>query len=190
MQLTAAARTHLALRLDHHLLMWQVIELLVAAGAALPRSGGLARRISLLGFRPGFWSGRLQLLERQRQLVVRNAFGLAAELCALELGDDVLEFRIEAFQKRIALNELLTLGTLGQYQRAQSADVVRQSVGNRYHGASKYRFPGAFQRRLCTRVVVSQGCRGGAPPGHRTPRGRAGQPGACEIYSGHCAALG
>jgi hypothetical protein len=145
MQLAAAARTRLAFRLDHHLLMRQMIELLVAAGAALPRAGGLALRIGLLGFSLGLGGGRLQFIERQRQLVVRDAFGLAAEVRALHLGDDVLELCVEAFQVRNAFGELLALGTLGQSlgtlsqdQRAQGADVIRQSGGRRDHGASKH----------------------------------------------------
>src|SRR6202008_1126736 len=38
MQLAPAARTRLALRLDHHLLMWQMIELLLARWGGPPSS--------------------------------------------------------------------------------------------------------------------------------------------------------
>jgi|KBSSwiStaDraftv2_1062776.scaffolds.fasta_scaffold91140_4 hypothetical protein len=106
MQLTAAARADLALRLDHHLLMRQMIELLVAAGTALPRRGGLPFRVRLLCFCLGLGDGRLQLVEGERQLVVGDALGLAAEVRAAELGDDVLELRVEALQDRIGLSEL------------------------------------------------------------------------------------
>ena len=71
-------------------------------------------------------------------------------LRAPELGDDVFELRVEAFQDRNALSELLALGTLSQDQRAQGADIIRQSVGSRCHGASKHRFRSVFQRRLGT----------------------------------------
>ena len=47
-----------------------MIELLVAAGTALPRGGGLACQIGLLGLGIDLGGGRLQLVERQRQLVV------------------------------------------------------------------------------------------------------------------------
>jgi hypothetical protein len=40
-QVAAAARAGLAQRLDHHLLVRQMIELLVAASPALPRGSGL-----------------------------------------------------------------------------------------------------------------------------------------------------
>jgi hypothetical protein len=40
------------------------------------------------------------------------------------------------------VRELIALGTLGQDQRAQGADVIRwrQSIGRRRHGARKRRF--------------------------------------------------
>jgi hypothetical protein len=96
-QLAAATRADLALRLDHHLLVRQLIELLVATGTALPR-GGLAFRVRLLGV--GLGSGRLKLIEGERQLVVADALGPAAELRAFELGDDVRELAGEALPRR------------------------------------------------------------------------------------------
>jgi hypothetical protein len=93
--------------------------------AALPHRGGLARRIDLLGFGLDLGGRSLQLVEGERQLAVGDALRLAAEVRALELGDDVRELAGEALQDRIALSELCTalrklraLGTLGGSARA------------------------------------------------------------------------
>ena len=74
---------------------------------------------------------------------------LTPEVRALEFGDDVIELRGEALQDRIALGELRAIGhgcrmrcALGQDQRAQRADVVRQrwpqSVGRGRHGSEEH----------------------------------------------------
>ena len=83
-QLAAAARAYLALRLDHYLLVRQMIEALVAASTALSRPPGLERGISLLVLGPSLGQQGLELLQRQRQLIVGDALGLAAEVRAAD----------------------------------------------------------------------------------------------------------
>ena len=134
-QLAAAARAHLALGLDHDLLVRQMIEALVAAGTALPRALGLERRIGLLVLGLGLGERGLEVLERERELIVGDALGLAAEVRAADLGDD-------GFEPLVARGELVALGSdrialgddggmggaLGQDQRAERVDVVGQRV--------------------------------------------------------------
>ena len=60
--------------------MRQMIEVLVAAGAALSRALGFERRIGLLLLRLGLGERSLELAQRQRQLVVGDALGFAAEM--------------------------------------------------------------------------------------------------------------
>src|ERR1700722_17413950 len=121
-QLAATAGTDLALRLDHHLLVRQVIEIFVAAGAALAGRDRLQRRIGLFFLRLRLGKRGLELIERERQLVIGDALGLAAEMRAADLGDDRL-------QPLVANGELVALGddsamrrTLGQDQRVQRID--------------------------------------------------------------------
>jgi hypothetical protein len=78
-QFAAAARTRLAFGFDHHLLVRQVIEALIAAGAALALPGGLERGISLFLLRLGLGERGLELLQRERQLVLGDALGFAAK---------------------------------------------------------------------------------------------------------------
>ena len=102
-QLAATAGTDLALRLDHHLLVRQVIEIFVAASAALAGRGRLQRRIGLFFLRLRLGKRGLELIERERQLVIGDALGLAAEMRAADLGDDRL-------QPLVANGELVALG--------------------------------------------------------------------------------
>jgi hypothetical protein len=60
--------------------MRQVIEVLIAAGAALSRALRLECRIGLLLLRLGLGERSLELVERKRQLVVGDALGFAAEV--------------------------------------------------------------------------------------------------------------
>ena len=72
------------------------------------------------------------------------ALGLAAEVRArARARQRVLELAVEALDDCNALGEL---GTLGKDQRAQRADVIRQSIGRGRHGAMEGRFRSAFQR--------------------------------------------
>ena len=133
-QFATAARTRLAFRLDHHLLMRQVIEVFIAAGAALTRRGGLERGIGLLILRLGLGERGLELLQRKRQLVVSDAFGFAAEMRAADLGDDRLEPSV-ADDELVALDDDGgTTCALGQEQRAQRVDVVWQRVAHIHRG--------------------------------------------------------
>jgi hypothetical protein len=84
----------------------QVIEVLIAAGAALARRGGLERGISLLLLCLGLGERGLELLQRERQLVVGDALGFTAKIRAADLGDD----RLEPF---VADDELVALGDNG-----------------------------------------------------------------------------
>jgi hypothetical protein len=56
-----------------------VIEALIAAGAALALPGGLERGISLFLLRLGLGERGLELLQRERQLVLGDALGFAAK---------------------------------------------------------------------------------------------------------------
>ena len=53
----------------------------------------------------------------------------------------MLELAVEALDDCNALGEL---GTLGKDQRAQRADVIRQSIGRGRHGAMKGKIPQRF----------------------------------------------
>ena len=132
-QRAVAARADLALRLDHHLLVRQVVELLVAARAALLRALALQRGIGLLGLRLGLGVLGLQRLQRERQLVVVDALGAAAEHGAAHLGDDVLELLVAGRElvalggDRVALREQSGMGrALREDQRMQGVDIVGQ----------------------------------------------------------------
>jgi hypothetical protein len=133
-QFATAARTRLAVGLDHHLLVRQVIEVLITAGAALARRGGPERGIGLLILRLGLGERGFELLQRKRQLVVGDALGFAAEMRAADLCDDLLE-------PRGANDELIALGddggttcALGQQQGAQRVDIVWQRVAHVHRG--------------------------------------------------------
>jgi hypothetical protein len=60
--------------------MRQMFEALAAAGTALLRAFGFERRIGLLLFRLGLGERGLELLQGERQLVVGDALGFAAEV--------------------------------------------------------------------------------------------------------------
>jgi hypothetical protein len=77
---------NLVLRLYHHLLMRQMIELEDATGAALVRPRDLQGRIGFLLLRLILGERSFQVLQRERQLIVANA-------CAPGMGID-LEVRV------------------------------------------------------------------------------------------------
>jgi hypothetical protein len=60
--------------------MRQMFEALAAAGATLLRAFGLERQIGLLLLRLGLGERGLELLQGERQLVVGDALGFAAEV--------------------------------------------------------------------------------------------------------------
>src|SRR5262249_60536599 len=91
---TATTRTDLALRLDHHLLMRQMIELEGATGAALVPPHELQGRIGFVVLRLILGERSFQVLQRERQLIVANAFGLAAEVRAADLCQNGLELGV------------------------------------------------------------------------------------------------
>jgi hypothetical protein len=101
-QRAATARARLAVGLDHHLLMRQMIEAFAAAGPALARAPGFERRIGLLVLGLGLGERGLELLEGERQLIVGDALGLAAKMRAADLLDDRIQPRV-ASRKRVAL---------------------------------------------------------------------------------------
>ena len=132
-QRLVAARAHLALRLDHHLLVRQVVELGVAAGAALLRALTLQRGISLLGLRLGLGELGLQRLQCERQLVVVDALGAAAKHGTTHLRNDVLELGgadgelVALNGDRVALHQQSGVSLARRKdQRMQNLDIVGQ----------------------------------------------------------------
>lgn len=129
--------------------MRQMIEDVVAAGAALLRARGFQRGIGFFSFRLGLGERGLQLLQRKRQLVVGDALRLPAEVGAPDLGQDLLEPRVRGFQPRIASVEQVALDrdrvaldgmgedggrmrrTLGRDQSAKRVDIPRKFGGQR-----------------------------------------------------------
>ena len=133
-QRAVAARADLALGLDHHLLVRQMIEALGAALAALAGTLGLQRGIGLLGLRLDLGVLGLQRLQRERELVVVDALGAAAEHGAAHLGDDVFELLV-AGRELVALGgDLIAL----RKQSGVGACVPLRSTraGRRYHRAA------------------------------------------------------
>jgi hypothetical protein len=66
--------------------MGQMIELEDATGAALVRTLELQGRVSFLVLRLILGERSFQVLQRERQLILANAFGLAAEVLSADLG--------------------------------------------------------------------------------------------------------
>jgi hypothetical protein len=66
-------------------------EDLVAIATALAGALRFQRRIAFFFFGPRLLQRGLKIVERQRQLRVRDAFGLAAEVGAANFGDDLFQ---------------------------------------------------------------------------------------------------
>ena len=127
MERSTAAWAALALGFDHYLLMRQMIEAELAARAALVRTHELHLRVSFLVLGLILGELRLQILERECQLVVVDALGFAAEVRAADLCKKPLELGI-AGRKLVALGEDGgQRAALGSDQRMQRLDIGRQS---------------------------------------------------------------
>ena len=146
--------------------MRQVIEVGETTATALtipfgPRglTGLLGLVFSLVSFGLRLSEARLELFQRQRQLLVVDFLRLATEVSAPDFGQDRLKALIARLQSvmlgadRIALahggialtDGGITLGDNGGMVskrgielRAQRVDVVRKSVGTRHHGARRH----------------------------------------------------
>src|SRR5215467_13398561 len=101
--------------------MRQVIKLEGATGAALVHPYELQGRVGFVVLRLILGERSFQVLQRERQLIVANAFGLAAEVRAADLCQNVLELRV-------ANRELIALGKCCIACRHWSA--TNASVGN------------------------------------------------------------
>jgi hypothetical protein len=91
MQLALAARADLVGDVDHLLDAWQMSGQRATVGAALARPGITLHRVSRF---PAGKALRLHLfgfLQPQKQLVLRQALGPAAEAMALQLLDDLAQ---------------------------------------------------------------------------------------------------
>ena len=135
MQAAAAARAGLGLGLDHDLFARQVLGQRSTIGAAALRTVVLDDLVVLFGRRVLGAKRGLNVLERQRHLVVGDAFGRPPELGTPQDGDDVIEPFVPGREPGI-------IGLHGQQQRLQALDVVRKLVERVHHDGRFADLPG------------------------------------------------
>jgi hypothetical protein len=127
-QRTLAARAGGALRHEHPLDAGQVRR---QPAAARPAPGGVrlaqfGRALLCLGLVAG--QARLDLLERELQLVLGQALRAASELHALQLVQQVPQLLVPRGQRVALLGQRLALGHGRRQQRAQRLGIVGQAL--------------------------------------------------------------
>ena len=136
--------------------------------APLPQFG-----IALLRFGRAFGNRLLEVLKPQLQLILRQAFGLAAELPALELQQEVVQSFVPLQQGVAFGGQRVMLGHHRQHQRAQRISIGRQAryvdTRGRHHAANPTRRQWVSKSPLRSELVSNRARR--TTP--RTAPGRA-----------------
>lgn len=147
-QRAVAARADRALRLDDDFFAWQTRQ---DFGTRRARFGCAFRLRGARGLRRFGLQDRcrrLQIFERERELSVVDALGLAAEVRAADLGDDRFELGVQlgepvALRRGFRVRRALGFENgdvscaLRVENRAQRVDIVRQGLGRSRHRAMK-----------------------------------------------------